>query len=447
VKVDFGEDGGTVTSHGFVPASGDTHLVVEGGGVLTVWLDGAKLIGPVEGGVLSIPVRVDPGWHEVRIEAQPRHGVAGHLEGYRALPRTRVAWSFMEPYTRPPLGIWGGPVLHPDYKASQTARLFRRRVLVPERAAVTMRCQSGAPITLDVPDVLEPGEHWLSAFVGGAVHPTSFSAEVTLAMASGTVTLVTDDRWETSGPGQAWQRPVPTGMVGALSHSDSGEGRAPWRSPLLDTAWLEADSVGVDHAESLWADSPDAPPPSWFCFTAPPGAVSMTLPIVGQVSAWVDGSAVSVQGGVVPLAEHARVALRVQAPAGHRGAACFTSHPVLTLGPGTITVGQSWHRLGLDCFSGVIVHRTAVSVDEAGPAVLDLGQVAGSVAVKVNGEPAGTLTYGPWRLPVSLRAGENVIEVEVANTLGPMVARGVPTPFGPEEQRFSGLLSRPRLLT
>jgi hypothetical protein len=446
VKVDFGEDGGTVTSYGWVEAAADTNLVVEGGGVLTVWLDGAKLIGPVEGGVLSIPVHVEPGWRQVRIEAQPRQGVAGHLEGYRALPRTRVAWSFMEPYRRPPLGIWGGPVLHPDYKASQTARLFRRRVVVPERATVTMRCQSAAPITLDVPEVLEAGEHWLSAFVGGAVHPTSFSAEVTLLMESGIVTLVTDDRWETSGPGQPWQRPVPTGMVGALSHSDSGEGLPPWRSPLLDTAWLEGEDAAVQHAESLWADSPEAPPPSWFCFTAPPGAVSMTLPIVGKVSAWVNGSAVSTEGGVLLLTEHARVALRVQAPAGHRGAACFTSHPVLTLGPGTITVGQSWHRLGLDCFSGVIAHRTTVTVDEAGPAVLDLGHVAGSVAVKVNGEPMGTLTYGPWRLPVTLAAGANVVEVEVANTLGPMVARGVPTPFGPEEQRFSGILGAPRLL-
>jgi hypothetical protein len=44
-----------------------------------------------------------------------------------------------------------------------------------------------------------------------------------------------------------------------------------------------------------------------------------------------------------------------------------------------------------------------------------------------------------------LRAGENVLELEVANTLGALAGRGVPTPFGPEDQRFSGLLERPRL--
>ena len=449
VKVDLGESGGSVVSHGFVPAAADTHLVVEGAGVLTVWLDGTQLIGPVEGGVLSIPVHVSEGWHEVRIDVSPRHGVGGHLEGYRALPRTRLAWAFTEPYQRAPLGIWGGPVMHPDYKGAQDARRFRRRIVVSERAAVGVVWSAPGACTIAVPDVLEPGEHVIDAFVDGAIHPAGFACEVTLTMASGTVVIGTDDRWETIGAGEEWQRPLAIGMVGALS-AGGGDPVFPEplrRSPLLDVAWLEGEDSVAGHVETLWSDSPDAPPPAWFCFTAPPGAVSMTLPIVGEVSAWVDGVATSVDGdgGVLPLREHARVALRVQAPAGYRGAACFTSHPLLELGPSTMRVGASWHRLGLDCFSGVILHRTVVRADAGGPAVLDLGTVAGTVAVRVNGADAGTLTYGPWRLPVELAAGDNVIEVEVANTLGPMVCRGIPTPFGPEDQRFSGLLTIPTI--
>jgi hypothetical protein len=121
---------------------------------------------------------------------------------------------------------------------------------------------------------------------------------------------------------------------------------------------------------------------------------------------------------------------------------------VFELGRGTIRAGLSWHRQGLDVFSGVIVHRCTVDVPAAlaGPAELDLGPLAGSVAVRVNGADAGTLTWAPWRLPVLLHAGANTIELEIANTLGPMVSRGVPTPFGPEDQRFSGLLGRPRLV-
>jgi hypothetical protein len=165
------------------------------------------------------------------------------------------------------------------------------------------------------------------------------------------------------------------------------------------------------------------------------------------VQAWVGGEPVDVVDGSLPLVPGVRVALRVEAPPGYRGAACFREHPVLDLGPGEIRVGASWHRLGLDCFSGVILHRAEVDVDEAaaGAAVLDLGEVAGSVAVRVNGEDAGVLAWAPWRIDVELRAGRNVIELEVANTLGPMVARGVPTPFGPEAQRRSGIVGRPRL--
>jgi len=451
VKVDLGEAGsGTVSSWALVPEAADTHLVVEGAGVLTVSLDGATLIGPVEGGVLAVPVRLDAGWHEVVIDVEPRRALGGHLEGYRALPRTRLAWSFTEPYRRSPLGIWGGQVMHPDYKGSQEGRLFRRRLVVPERAEVRVAWSAAAPCSFNMADgdALEPGEHVIEAFVGGAIHPAGFTCEVELVMASGTVRIGSDDRWETQGPGEAWARPIAMGMVGALGHAadDSVFAEPPRRSPLLDVAWLEGDGSVAGHVEEVWADSPDAPPPSWFCFTAPPGARSMTVPVVGEVQAWVGGQAVAVEDERLPLREGERVALRVQAPAGYRGAACFREHPIMELGPGHIRTGLSWHRQGLDVFSGVILHRTVVAVDAASEAVLDLGRVAGTVSVRVNGEEAGVLTWAPYRLPVTLRAGDNTIELEVANTLGPMASRGIPTPFGPEDQRFSGLLDRPRLV-
>jgi hypothetical protein len=51
--------------------------------------------------------------------------------------------------------------------------------------------------------------------------------------------------------------------------------------------------------------------------------------------------------------------------------------------------------------------------------VLDLGEVAGSAEVLVNGSPAGVLVAPPWRLPVGhlLQPGRNCIEVLVCNTL------------------------------
>ena len=106
--------------------------------------------------------------------------------------------------------------------------------------------------------------------------------------------------------------------------------------------------------------------------------------------------------------------------------------------------------------SAAIEHRLAGQGDrfqkptrsEGCCAVGDRGdtEVRGSVGVRVNGEPAGVVFCAPWTLPVRLRDGENVLELEVASTLGPLAGRGIPTPFGPEDQRFAGILGRPRLV-
>jgi hypothetical protein len=302
-----------------------------------------------------------------------------------------------------------------------------------------------------VPDALPAGEHWLEITCAGGPGGSAMSASVELTMPSATVWLVTDEWWESTGADGTWQGSFEP------SHSEIASGVPPTeptvehgrRHPLLDVTWLEGAEAAVGHVGAAWADSPDDPPPAWFCFLAPPGARRMSLPIVGHIDAWVAGEAVDVDDGWLPLIEHARVALRVQPPAGWRGAACFREHPVLELGDGTIEIGTSWHRLGLDCFSGVILHTAVLDVaaEDAGPAVLDLDDVIGSVAVRVNGELAGTVLWWPWTVDVELRPGRNTIELEVANTLGPMAGRGVPTPYGPEDQRRSGLLGRPRLHT
>ncbi|MBW3560985.1 MAG: hypothetical protein KY437_00645 [Actinobacteria bacterium] len=448
VKVDLGEGGGgEIVSYGYVDAAADSHLVVEGEGVLTIWLDGTRLIGPVEGGVVSLPVQLTRGWHEVRIDAEFRGGGERGYQGYTSGPRTRLAWAFTEPYAREVRTIWGGPMVHPDYKGSQIARRFRRRITVPEPAQARCDVVATGPWTVELPEVLEPGEHVLEAFVGGSVQTGGFTCAVELVMSSGTVRFGTDDRWETMAAGEEWRAATPIGMTGALGSVEIDARFQPpnRRSPLLDVAWLEGPDSVSGHVESVWSDAPEDPPPSWFCFTAPPGAREMTLPITGQVEAWADGAQREITGERLVIHEGERVALRVDAPAGHRGAACFREHPLLELGSGTIRTGLSWHRQGLDCFSGVILHRASVDAP-AGSAILDLEDVAGSVSIRINGRDAGTLFAPPWRLPVELVDGSNTIELEVANTLGPMAARGVPTPFGPEDQRFSGILGRPRLL-
>lgn len=456
VKADLGENGsGTITSYGWVPEAVDTHLVVEGNGVVDVDLDGRPLAEGVEAGLLALPVRLSAGWHEVVLRARPRAVLASGLGGYMAAPRTRLAWVYSAPYRRDPVSIWGGPLIHPDYKGSPGPRRFRRRVVLPEPATVEARVWGSGAVTLDpalAPGARLPaGEHLVEARVEGSAGTPSFLCELTFTMACGTLVIVSDTLWETAPAGaDEWEGVFPIGAVFAPPPARAPE-PAPRRHPLTDVAWLEgAQVLAAQVPGQRWADSPDDPPPSWFCFTAPPGARALALPVVGEASAWLDGEPARVEDGVLALREGARVALRVQAPPGHRGPACFLDYPVLELGAGTIRTGVSWHRQGLDTFSGVILHRAEVDLvgtrlAEGGAAVLDLGKVVGSVAVRVNGVEAGVRFCPPWRLPVTLRPGRNVVELEVANTLGPITSRGVPTQFSPEEQRVSGILGRLRL--
>ncbi|HET7567857.1 MAG TPA: hypothetical protein VFJ91_07695 [Gaiellaceae bacterium] len=468
VKVDFGTDAsGTATSWCRVEEPVETHLVVEGSGTVTVHLDGRRLIGPVEGGVLSIPVRLDAGWHEVRIEIEPRAPEQSRAVIYRAKPRTRLGWVLSAPYSRHSRGIWSWKVIHPDHKGDPGPKRFRRLVRVSEPTRLRVELTASSSLEVSAPELLEPGEHAIEVTVGRALYGDELNGRLVLESDSGRVEIVTDDRWEVleesdeevypdrwspdqeermaaTGSGARWAGAFPIGSTMAGTHGPESGKRI--GHVLTDAAWLEGEEALAGQVPQLWADSPEAPPPAWFCFTAPPGARATTVPVVGEVRAWVDGEETPVVDETLALREGARVALRVQAPAGYRGAACFREHPLLTLADGRIRTGLSWHRQGLDVFAGIVRHRATVASETETDAILDLGQVRGSVGVRVNGEEAGVVFCAPWRLPVRLRAGENTIELDVASTLGPLAGRGIPTQFGPEDQRITGILGRPRLL-
>ena len=67
-------------------------------------------------------------------------------------------------------------------------------------------------------------------------------------------------------------------------------------------------------------------------------------------------------------------------------------------------------------FSGRATYRISF-VSEAGAAELDLGRVALCAAAKLNGQALPAKFFGPFRWDVTLVAGENVLEVEVGNSL------------------------------
>ena len=71
-------------------------------------------------------------------------------------------------------------------------------------------------------------------------------------------------------------------------------------------------------------------------------------------------------------------------------------------------------------YSGAITYRTTFSVPRSPfpvPTTLDLGDVAVTAKVKVNGKYAGGVCFAPWRLDVTqfVEKGENELEIEVCD--------------------------------
>lgn len=106
-----------------------------------------------------------------------------------------------------------------------------------------------------------------------------------------------------------------------------------------------------------------------------------------------------------------------------------------------VTINRSLTQLddwGLDqqlsAFSGDGVYTTTFKAPTAGKRVmLDLGNVGSVAQVKVNGQDAGTVLMAPYKLDITslLKAGDNLLEVTVTNTLYNAMVMRKNRPFSP----------------
>jgi len=162
-----------------------------------------------------------------------------------------------------------------------------------------------------------------------------------------------------------------------------------------------------------------------------------------------DGSRECHAAVVRPAAGPVKVAIRIEQDRGCYGGAALAEPIGLDCGPGTIALGD-WSQIdGLAAYSGGAWYRRTVSLSPArasGQVLLDLGGVAASAEVRINGRPAGIKVAPPWTLDVSrlVRPGENRVEVLVYNTLANHYTT-VPTRYGGSP--VSGLLGPVRIKT
>jgi len=191
----------------------------------------------------------------------------------------------------------------------------------------------------------------------------------------------------------------------------------------------------------------------WYRFPAPPGLSSMSLNLRAEaVTAWIDGEPVDVDTEVhgieriilkTPREDPCQIVLRVEQLPGCYAGAAFELPVAFTCEEGSLPLGD-WCDHGLATYSGGTVYTKEVTLEEkprAGKVVLDLGRVATTAEVHVNGKPAGVGMARPYRFDVThlVEEGPNQIQVKVVNSLANHMST-YPTKYVLEGQTVSGLL-------
>ena len=182
--------------------------------------------------------------------------------------------------------------------------------------------------------------------------------------------------------------------------------------------------------------SGEAAPSGWYRFTAPPGLRGMTITARGALAAWADGQPLAVKrmkngaDGTIEYRVHlskpapgmAKVALRIVQERGRYGGSSLPEPVKLDCGPGVMVLGDWSAGSALECYSGGAWYRKTVTLGPEqvrGRVTLDMGDVAATAEVRINGKLAGIRVAPPWKADISplVKPGKNRIEILVYNTL------------------------------
>jgi hypothetical protein len=200
--------------------------------------------------------------------------------------------------------------------------------------------------------------------------------------------------------------------------------RMPWNNDLAMRWFKDQDRLVFDTLPQV------KQPAGCYRFIAPPGLSALTIPASGNIRVWADGRELVVSGSsgswnatlAKPAWSPAVVAIRVDQKRGEYGGAAFSDFIRLHCVAGEITLGD-WSKSGvLETYSGGAWYRKTFHIpagNTGGLTTLDLGEVAASAEVRVNGQTAGIKVAPPWKLDISafVKPGENRIEILVCNTL------------------------------
>jgi len=194
-----------------------------------------------------------------------------------------------------------------------------------------------------------------------------------------------------------------------------------------------------------------ARPAGWYRFVSPPGLRSMRLVARGKVQAWADGKPLKISGkklsggafeyraAASQTAENpVTVALRIEQDRGCYAGAALPEPIKLNCARGKIELGD-WSEMGvLKSYSGGAWYCRTVNLEPTlrrDRLTLDLGDLASSAEVRINGKVAGIRVAPPWKFDITdlAKKGDNRVEILIYSALGGHYST-IPT-------RYPGLLT------
>ncbi|MEJ2703068.1 MAG: hypothetical protein P8Z79_11565, partial [Sedimentisphaerales bacterium] len=227
-----------------------------------------------------------------------------------------------------------------------------------------------------------------------------------------------------------------------------------WTEPdYNDTDW---ESVCALRGECLFTDASSI----LLRTKLPPGAqaVATPLPVTGEYALWIDGNMVAKQ---IALPGDADGQIKLNSTDGtgssvlsletysHYGPAGLTDPIRVICGPAHIDSLKSWKDIGFDFYSGRVLYRKTVTVDDDFErAWLDLGKVQHYVEVYVNNRFVDLLLWPPYELEITdfLKKGRNEVALVVSNSIANRFAWDVWGTRGRGKAEPSGIIGPARIL-
>ena len=165
----------------------------------------------------------------------------------------------------------------------------------------------------------------------------------------------------------------------------------------------------------------------FFSFITAPGTDTIKISAKGKIKAWINNASMKEVSDGVFIAkknnEHLseiKVSITPYSQGVTGGALIEDPIKIITGNKGKISLGD-WSKMGiLNNYSGGVKYSTNLLIDKINDVeILDLGKVAGTAEIIVNGKKAGVKVAPPWKQDITsfLNKGENLIEIIVYNTL------------------------------